>query len=488
MDNIRVRFAPSPTGSMHVGNARTALFNWLFAKQNSGTLILRIEDTDAERSTEESAGGIMDSLKWMGIHWDEGPEKEGGLGPYYQSQRVGIYNSAAKDLLNKGLGYKCYCSPERLEEMAKTAKKEGKGQGYDGRCRNLTEDEIQQYENQGIKSVIRFKVPHKEGIKINDIIRGEVAFESELITDFVIQKSDGMATYNFAVVVDDALMKITHVIRGDDHLSNTPRQVMLYNALGYNVPEFAHVPMILGPDKARLSKRHGATSVEQYRKMGVVREAFVNYLALLGWAYDDKQQIFSVEELIEKFSLEKVSKTAAVFDPQKLEWMNGKYIREMDIGEVTNRCLPYMVAEKIISLEEAEANRDKVEKVISAVQDRLKYLSEITDQTSYFFTDDYEYNDKAVNKVLKKEGVKEILDLLIETFSNISSFSEEEVEKIFRAMAEKFELKLGKVVQPARVALTGTNVSPSLFEVAVLIGKDRCIKRLKRTRELLDKA
>jgi nondiscriminating glutamyl-tRNA synthetase len=483
MSQIRVRFAPSPTGHMHVGNARTALFNWLYARNKNGVFVLRIEDTDMERSTKESACGIVEAMKWMGLDWDEGPEVDGGYGPYFQSERLDIYREAALKLVEKGQAYYCYCSAEELTSRREQALKEGRAPGYDGKCRNLSEHDRRQYELKGIRPTVRFKV-NEATIIFDDAIRGPVQFDSSALEDFVILKSDGVATYNFAVVLDDALMHITDVIRGEDHIPNTPKQILLYNALGYPIPRFAHIPMILGPDRARLSKRHGATSVEQYRELGVVREAFVNYLSLLGWGYDDKQQLFTIDELIEKFSLERVSKNAAIFDPKKLEWMNGKYIRDFDLDRVVQECLPYLKAVNLLDDDTIHAKMDWIKKIIASVWERLKYLSEVVDATRYFFTDDIVYHEEAVEKVLRKEGISHIFDELMAQFEKIE-FSEEKVEQVFRGLADELGLKAKDVIQPARVAFTGSLTSPGIFEVAVLLGKDTCIKRLIAVKRFL---
>lgn len=483
MSQVRVRFAPSPTGHMHVGNARTALFNWLFARHMNGTFVLRIEDTDMERSTEESALGIIESMKWMGLDWDEGPGAGGEYGPYFQSERLDVYKEAAAKLIEQGQSYYCYCNSEELAARREQALKEGRPPGYDGRCRSLSESERRQYEMQGIQPAVRFKVD--EGIvAFDDVIRGNVQFDSNVLEDFVILKSDGVATYNFAVVLDDALMHITDVIRGEDHIPNTPKQILLYKALGYPIPRFAHIPMILGPDRARLSKRHGATSVEQYREIGVVREAFVNYLALLGWGYDDKQQLFSIDELVDKFTLERVSKNAAIFDPKKLEWMNGKYIRDFNLDRVVQECLPYLVSANLLDEDVIHDRGDWIEKVIASVWERLKYLSEVVEATQYFFTDDITYDEVAVKKVLGKEGVANILDELIVRFRDIE-FDEDTVEQVFRGLADELGVKARDVIQPARVAFTGCTFSPGIFEVAVLLGKETCIRRLTEAKKFL---
>ncbi|MEK7812777.1 MAG: glutamate--tRNA ligase, partial [Candidatus Desantisbacteria bacterium] len=342
---IRVRFAPSPTGYLHIGGSRTALFNWLFAKHNQGTFVLRIEDTDIERSSQGSEGTIISSLRWLGLDWDEGPDIGGEFGPYRQCERLAIYNEYAEELLKQGKAYYCYCIEEELEERRTQALAEKRTPGYDGRCRNLSTKEQEQLKASGRKPSIRFHVPDEiPAVIIQDEVRGQVVFQPDTLKDFVIVRSNGVASYNFAVVIDDSLMKITHVIRGEDHLSNTPKQILIYQALGFNLPHFAHLPLMLGEDGSRLSKRHGATSTEAFKDMGYLSEAMVNYLALRGWAEGDgiNRELYAACDLIDCFSIEGVSKSAAIFDMQKLTWMNGIYIRQLPPDELTQLCLPYI--------------------------------------------------------------------------------------------------------------------------------------------------
>jgi glutamyl-tRNA synthetase len=326
--DIRVRFAPSPTGSLHIGGARTALFNWLFARHHGGSLILRIDDTDLARSTEESTRGILSALRWLGLDWDEGPDAGGSYGPYFQSQRLELYTKIAQELVDQGRAYYCYCTPEELAERRKQAMAEGKAPRYDGRCRELTSQERIQKENEGHRPAIRLRIPDAGETVVQDFFRGDVVFANDVLDDFIIIKSNGMPTYNFACVVDDAKMQISHILRAEEHLSNTPRQILIYQALGYPLPIFAHVPMILAPDRSKLSKRHGATSVEEFRDMGYLPEALINYLALLGWSPEGEEEILSLPELVRQFTLERVGKTAAVYDVKKLTWMNGHYLNE----------------------------------------------------------------------------------------------------------------------------------------------------------------
>jgi nondiscriminating glutamyl-tRNA synthetase len=343
MKEIRVRFAPSPTGPLHIGGARSALFNFLLAKKLGGKFILRIEDTDRERSSRESEVNIYESLKWLGMNWDEGPDVGGAYGPYRQMERLDIYQEYTQKLLAEGKAYYCYCSEEELEKERQEALAQGGSPQYSGKCRLLSAEGREKYEAEGRKPVVRFRVPEDKEIVINDLVRGEVAFQSEEVGDFIIVKSDGIPTYNYAVVIDDALMKISHVIRAEEHLSNTPRQILLYEALGFEIPQFAHISLILGKDRSKMSKRHGATSVVQYKEEGYLPEAVVNFLALLGWAPEGEAEIFSLEELIKEFSLERVAKNPAVFDMEKLRWINGIYLRECSLDKLTELALPYLI-------------------------------------------------------------------------------------------------------------------------------------------------
>ncbi|NLZ52622.1 MAG: glutamate--tRNA ligase, partial [Thermoanaerobacteraceae bacterium] len=327
-EKVRVRFAPSPTGSLHIGGARTALFNLLYARHNNGTFVLRIEDTDTERSTEESAAQIILSLKWLGLDWDEGPEKGGDFGPYFQSQRLELYKKEVERLLAEGKAYRCYCTPEELAQRREAALKAGRPPKYDGCCRNLTPEQIEKFEAEGRKYTIRLKMPQEGHTEVDDLIRGRVVFENSVLDDFIIVKSNGIPTYNFACVIDDNAMKITHIIRAEEHLSNTPKQIQVYLGLGYDIPKFAHVPMILAPDRSKLSKRHGATSVEEFKDQGYLAESIINYLTLLGWSPEGTEEIFEMDKAVKEFTLERVNKTAAIYDVKKLTWINGHYMRE----------------------------------------------------------------------------------------------------------------------------------------------------------------
>jgi len=484
MEQVRVRFAPSPTGYLHVGGARTALFNWLFARHHGGVFVLRIEDTDTERSTKESMECILESMRWLGLDWDEGPEVGGDYGPYLQSERGEYYQEAVEKLLRMGRAYKCYCTPEELDEMREKALAEGRAPKYDGRCRDLTPEECAKLEAMGRKPVIRFKTNMDGETVINDLIRGPVTFANEVLDDFVLVKSDGGPTYNFAVVVDDVAMGITHVIRGEDHLSNTPRQIQLYEALGYALPQFAHIPMILGPDRKRLSKRHGATSVMEYEGAGYLPEAFVNYLALLGWAYDDHTELFTREELIAKFTLDKVSKNPAVFDNKKLLWMNGVYLRDLPLEDLVKRGVPWMQRAGYLPEALDDKLRDKVSKVFAAVQTRVRTLEELVNASYYFFTDAPQYDQSMVQKFLVKEYVPDMLKQLLERLLPLEPFTEETIEKVFVSLQQELDIGLGKLIQPVRVAVTGTNVSPGMYEVLALLGKAKTCERIRHAYQM----
>lgn len=474
----RVRFAPSPTGFLHVGGARTALYNWLFTRHYGGSYILRIEDTDQTRSTQEAIEAIISSLKWLGLDWNEGPDVGGTFGPYRQTQRLKLYQEAIEKILAQKQAYYCYCTSEELKKRREEAAKKGESPAYNRRCRYLSQKEQVQFEAEGRKPVVRLASP-LEGITIvDDLIRGRISFENKDLDDYILLRSDKTPTYNLAVVVDDALMKISHVIRGEDHLSNTPRQIILYKALNLPIPKFAHLPMILGSDKKPLSKRHGATSVEEFQEKGYLPEAMVNYLALLGWSYDDKTTIFSREELIEKFSLERVSKNPAIWDLGKLEWMNGYYIRQMKISQLTPKVIFFLQRKGLLEKDITKSRQKWLEKVVSLCQERAKTLGEVEGLTDFFFKDKVELEIEAVEKVMKKDAVPQILKLALEKLSVVEKFQAETIEKNLRDLVKKLNLKAKDVFQPIRVAVTGKRVSTPLFETLELIGKDRSLERL----------
>lgn len=468
MSNVRVRFAPSPTGYLHIGGARTALFNWLFARHNKGTFILRIEDTDRSRSTEDYIEAIIDGMRWLGLDWDEGP--------YRQTDRMEIYKGYVQRLLDEGKAYYCYCTPEELEARRQKAMKEGRGIiKYDRRCLGLKNPPADR------APVVRFKMPEAGTTIIDDIIKGKVSYPNEQLDDLIIMRSDGTPTYNFVVVVDDVEMGITHVIRGDDHLNNTPKQIHIYRALDFELPKFAHIPMILGPDKTRLSKRHGATSVQAYREMGYLPEAMVNYLVRLGWSYGD-QEIFTKEELIEKFSLEGVAKTAAVFNPEKLLWLNSQYIMNTPTERLVDLVVPFLRKEGLIT-DENMPDRAWLTKAVESYKQRAKTLSEFARSMRYYFTEDVQYDEKAKNKFLNEKYLPYLKDIK-EGIEGLSEFTEDALERLFNEVVERHQTKLRHVAQPVRVALTGSTASPGIFEVIEIIGKDRTLRRLQRAIEI----
>jgi glutamyl-tRNA synthetase len=471
--SVRVRFAPSPTGALHIGGARTALFNWLFARNQNGKFILRIEDTDRERSTLEANRAIFHGLEWLGLDWDEGPNADGLFGPYYQTERLKIHQKYAQQLIEQGKAYYCFCTPEELEKKRKEAAARKEAPRYDGKCRKLPEEDIKKLTESGKPKVIRFLLPPIGDTVVEDLIRGKVVFKNELLDDFVILKSDGFPTYNFACVVDDRLMEITHVIRGDDHLSNTPRQILLYQAFGWELPKFAHIPMILGKDKARMSKRHGATSVIEYSKMGYLPEAMLNYIAKLGWGCGD-QEIFSRDELIEKFALEGVNKSSAVFDVDKLNWLNGQYIRKILPERLVDLCEPLLI--------EAFGAHDinYISKVVAAFHDRLVLIPDIVSLSGYFFKDDFEYDPKGVEKYFKPENSRKILETLRESLGKVEPFTKEKIEPVFKQLAAEMNVKLGVVIHPCRLALTGRIESPPMYDVVEILGKEKVKKRLEK--------
>ena len=476
---VRVRYAPSPTGYPHVGNIRTALFNWLFARHSGGSFIIRIEDTDVARKVEGTVEAILDSLRWLGMDWDEGPEVGGEYGPYFQSQRLDIYHEAAERLISQGDAYYCYCSTQRLGEMRAEQTRLKQPPGYDRLCRNLSQEEKAQKEAGAITPVVRFKTPLEGQTGFNDLIRGKVVFENATIDDFILFKSDGYPTYHLASVVDDHLMEISHVLRAEEWLSSTPRHLMLYLALGFEPPQFAHLPMLLGADRSNLSKRHGATSITEYREQGYLAEAMVNFLTLLGWSLDDKTELMSREELIKSFSLERVSRTAAIFDKDKLEWMNGVYIRRLSLEDFTQRSLPFL--EKGLPPEvKRPLSIDHVRRIMPLIQERAKTLAEVAELTEFFFTSELNYEpDLLIVKKMNQELAISALETSLKRLEQLAVFDEESLEAILRPLAEELELKTGQLFGTLRVAVTGRTVAPPLFQTMAVLGKECCLKRMR---------
>jgi len=475
---VRVRFAPSPTGYLHVGGARTALYNWLFARHENGVFILRIEDTDVERSTDESVTTILDSLRWLGLDWDEGPEVGGPAGPYRQAERLTLYQEHARKLLDEGKAYYCTCTPEELEARRKAALAAGTSPKYDGRCRERGND-LAGVGGRG--AAVRLLVRDEGSIEIADLVHGPIRFERADLDDFILLRSDGMPTYNFAVVIDDVLMDITHVIRGDDHISNTPRQIMLYEAMGLPVPCFAHIPMILGSDRSRLSKRHGATSVLAYQQMGYLPEAMVNYLVRLGWSHGD-QEIFSQEELVRHFSLEKVGKTPAVFDPVKLEWLNGQYIKHIAPDRLTALLRPFWEAAGVSQQELFQGDEAWLHRVACLFQERARTVTELASSSRFVFAGKIERDKAAAMKVLSSEAKARIRALLPE-IEALPTFTAATLESLFRMRAEALGLKLVDLAQPFRVGLSGKSVSPPIFPIMELMGWDAARRRVEEALE-----
>jgi glutamyl-tRNA synthetase len=462
MNTVRVRFAPSPTGALHIGGVRTALFNWLFARHHQGAFILRIEDTDQTRSTDESIKIILDGMKWLGMDWDEGP--------FRQTERMDIYRDHAERLLKEGKAYHCYCSPEELDARRKEAMAAGKAPKYDRKCLGLEEPIA------GRTPVLRFLSSDEGETVVRDLIRGAVTFENKQLDDLIIMRSDGFPTYNFAVVVDDVTMKISHVIRGDDHLNNTPRQIQIYRALGYEPPEFAHLPMILGSDKTKLSKRHGATAVTEYIDLGYLPESLVNYLSRLGWSHGD-QEIFSRQELIEKFNLDSVGKAPSVFNPEKLLWLNHHYIQQADHGRLAGLVLDLLKKDGIVQ-DGKEPDAAWLKKLVKILTERSHTLVEMKNGAMPFIQDEIAMDDKAKAKHLTPD-IAPLLTELAGKLKTLEPLVHGEIEKIFSEIVNAKGMKLGKLAQPVRVALTGGTVSPGIFDVIEDMGKDKVIRRIE---------
>ncbi|MGM0437861.1 MAG: glutamate--tRNA ligase [Bacillota bacterium] len=487
MSEMRLRFPPSPTGKIHIGNMRTALFNWLWAKKNDGKLILRIEDTDQDRSSKEFEEIILRELDWLGIDIDEGVGVGGENGPYHQSERLDIYEKYINKLIEEGYAYRCYCTPEELDEMRERQRKNGEMPHYDGRCRNLTEEEKRKYEKEGREPVVRFKVPADEEIVVHDLIRGDVSFNTSVIGDFVIVKSDGMPTYNFAVVVDDALMKVTQVIRGEDHISNTPKQILLYKALGFDLPEFAHLPLILDENKGKLKKRGGDNTVfiGEFRNKGYLPEALFNFLALLGWSPKDEQEIIDKEQMIKDFDIRDVNKSGAVFDIEKLNWMNGKYIRDADLDRIVDLSIPYLKDAGYIK-DNDDVDREWLKKVIDVARTGVDYLEQIPTESELFFTD-LEFEDKKEAKVeFSEEGVELVFDSLKEKLAKLDELEIDKIGNIFSEMKDELPVGARTIYHPVRLALTGMTSGPELTEVIYILGREEVEARLNKALELAE--
>lgn len=476
---FKVRFAPSPTGPFHIGGARSALFNWLVARNKNGKFLVRVEDTDLARSTRESEENIKTALKWLGLNWDEGIDVGGENGPYRQTERLDIYHKEIQRLLDEGKAYYCYCTEEELEESRTQQLAEGKTPVYNDHCRSLTEEEIAKYKESGRKPVIRLRVP-KEGVfAFDDMVRGHVTFQAAGVGDFIIMKSDGIPVYNFAVVVDDALMNITHVIRAEEHLSNTPRQIAIYQALGYDIPKFGHISLILGSDHKKMSKRHGATSVDEYRKMGYLSDAVVNYLALLGWAPKGEQEIFTREELIEQFSMKRVSANDAVFDIEKLNWINFQYMKQLSPEELLELTLPFIINAGYITGPLSDEKKEWLKKVVWFVRDHLYYGAQTPENVKIFFEEMSTITDKEMLDIMNRETSKMIIKSFAEKLSDLDTFNESSIKDVFSNLMKESGIKGKAAFEPVRIALTGEIHGPGLYTLIELFGKEKTIQRLK---------
>jgi glutamyl-tRNA synthetase len=485
MSNVRARIAPAPSGSIHVGNARTALYSWLFARGRGGAFILRIEDTDRSRVTEEATRAAVEDLRWLGLDWDEGPDIGGPHAPYRQSERLELYREAAQRLIDTGAAYRCYCTKEELDAKRKAAMAEKRRPGYDGRCRTLTDEERAAFEAEGRTWVLRFRTPDEGSTTFNDLVTGPVTTNHAEIDDFTIMRGDGSPLYNLAVSVDDGAMGMTHVVRGIDIQSSTPRQIMLHQALGNPVPEYGHIPLIVGPDRQPLSKRHGDTSVAWYREHGYLPEAVVNYLALLGWGSGD-ETIFSRQELIEKFSLEQVNASPAMFDQRKLTWMNGEYIRRMDDAELIRRIEPWMVTARLIADPPTDEEKALLAAAVPLIKTRMERLDEAPGphHLRSLFTD-VAPDPAAVEKVMRDPHVPELLDRAAAALRELPEWNHEAIKEALAAIQVDMGLKPKTAFQPIRVAISGTTISPPLFESMELIGRERSLERLQRTQTLI---
>jgi nondiscriminating glutamyl-tRNA synthetase len=501
---IRTRFAPSPTGALHIGSARTALFNYLFAKSQNGKFILRIEDTDKERSKKEYEDDILESLKWLNLDWDEGPDVGGKFTPYRQSEKLGVYSKYLKKLLDENKAYYCFCSEDDLEGQRQYQMSLGEAPHYNGVCANLSKKESEKFLSEGKSSVIRFRVEHKK-IKFHDLIRGEVEFDAGLFGDMVIAKDLNSPLYNFSVVIDDHEMQISHVIRGEDHLSNTPKQILIQEALNLTTPKYGHLPLILAPDRTKMSKRFGDTAVAEYKKQGYLSEAIINFIAFLGWNPGGEKEIYTIDSLIKEFSISRIQKPGAIFNVARLDFINGLYIRQYDIEKLTQFCLPFLIEGGLITPEfntsqyppaygasqinqsyknaftGREVGPGLIQKVISLYQDRLKKLSEITELTDFFFKEKLEYEKPLLFwKNTPESEIKNSLLFLEKTFEKITkeNWTKENLEKEIMPEAEK-EGDRGKILWPLRAALTGKKASAGPFDVALLLGKERSTERIK---------
>ncbi len=485
---VRVRFAPSPTGSLHIGGVRTALYDWILARKTGGKFILRIEDTDQKRTTEDSVQSIYEGLRWLGLEWDEGPDIGGPHGPYIQSERREMYSEAIERLLESGAAYLCDCTPERLEALRERQKAAALPPGYDGRCRTRSRDELEESRKKGIPIVVRFRVPDHESLTFHDVVRGEVTFDLSKLSDFVVLKSDGLPTYHLAHVVDDHDMQITHVLRGEEWISSTPRHVLIHRGLGIEPPAYVHLPILLGKDRSKLSKRHGAAAALEYRDAGYIPDAMFNFLSLLGWSPGDDTELMSRDEIVRRFSLERINESAAIFDAEKLEWMNGVYIRQMAPEKLADSVIPALEA-GLPSSVSRPVDHDYVTRLIPLVRERLRRITEAPEMLDFFFVDDIEVNPAELpQKNMDAASTADALKAALNLCRSADTFEPEPLEAQFRALAEELGLKPGQLFGAIRVAVTGKRVAPPLFDTLAAIGRERCIERLEKAISALEGA
>lgn len=489
-NTVRVRFAPSPTGYLHIGGARTAIYNWLYARHSGGKFLLRIEDTDRHRYVPDALNDIMASMRWLGLDWDEGPEAGGDYGPYFQSERLELYKKYAEQLVDRGLAYRCYCTPERLEALRKSQEEAKTTIGYDRHCLNMTEAERRRCEASGIRPVIRFKIPREGHTKVRDLVRGEMEFENSTIDDFVLLKSDGYPTYHLANIIDDHLMRISHVMRGDEWLVSTPRHVLLYKAFGWDPPEFAHLPVFLAPGGGKLSKRHGATSVREYRDKGILPEALFNFLLLLGWNPGTDQELFTAEEAVKAFSLERINASPVALSFEKLDWFNGVYIRNLTHEDLARRCLPYLAQAHLVPEPCPEERFRYLVSLMPLLQERLKSLPDITEAAGFFLAENIPAPAKEIliPKKMDQDQTLRVLEGAEQVLRGVDpEFKEAELERVLRELAVKLGLHDGQVFMPLRVAVSGKTATPGIFETLRALGKERVLKRVAAAKEVLRK-
>jgi glutamyl-tRNA synthetase len=475
--SVRVRFAPSPTGYLHVGGARTALFNYLFARHHGGSFILRIEDTDRARYQEDACKEIFESLRWLGMQWDEGPDTAGAYGPYYQSQRVDTYLQYAQTLMDTGHAYRCFCTEERLQQVRETQKRNHQAPGYDRHCRNLSAEEEKKLLDRETPYVVRLKIPLHETVTFTDMIRGEITYQSHVLDDLVLLKSDGYPTYHLANIIDDHFMQISHVFRGDEWIASTPRHIILYRAFGWEPPMFAHLPIIKDPEGGKLSKRRGAASVMDFKRKGILADALFNFLALLGWSPGDDREKMTRQEIIEAFTVDRISPKASVFDPQKLEWLNGQYLVEVPVDAILADLVAMWKERGFVS---AATPQDDpyCRTVASLMKDRFKTLVAIADNAHYFFRDPEAYDEKTAKKRWKKDSPA-ILEDIIAQLEHVTTWDAETLEEVYREYAEHHAVSAGKLIHPTRLVVSGVGFGPSLFALMEALGKETVLRRMK---------